>query len=389
MSLSNDTANPASQTSNGTAIHQRMLSACIGSLFTSLFLTPMDVVRVRVQQQGMLPGCDCPPVSEPILESPPVRNAQNALKRSTLAPSKLTQKIPLPAVFWEEQCFKDLHCSRNPQTNFTGTLDAFKKISQFEGIRTLWRGLSLTLLMAIPSNVVYYSGYESLRDLSPLNAMYPTLNSFGCGAFARVIAATTVAPLELLKTRLQSIPASSGAKSFGIIKDLLVETRFEINKVGYRALFKGLEITFWRDVPFSAIYWGSYESYKKNMWFKNFFFTTAPPDSNWNYFLNTFIGGSISGTIAGLITHPFDVGKTRLQISAMRDDKAVSALNGSNSYAHNKNMFVYLNNVKKAEGIGALYAGLLPRLIKIAPSCAIMISTYEVTKKLFQQEGLA
>ncbi|KAL6946819.1 hypothetical protein ACO0QE_001669 [Hanseniaspora vineae] len=387
MSSNTNTRGPVSQSSNGIAIHQRMLSACIGSLFTSVFLTPMDVVRVRVQQQGMLPGCACPPVTEPILESPPVRNVQNLPKRSTLTPGTLIQKNPVPSVFWEEQCFKDLHCSRNPQTNFTGTLDAFRKISQFEGIRTLWRGLSLTLLMAIPSNVVYYSGYESLRDLSPLNVAYPTLNSFACGAFARVIAATTVAPFELLKTRLQSIPASSSAKSFGIIKDLLVETKFEISKVGYRALFKGLEITFWRDVPFSAIYWGSYEFYKKNLWVKDIS-TRSSPDSNWNYFLNTFIGGSISGTIAGLITHPFDVGKTRLQISAMRDDKAVGAVNSGNSYSQNKNMFIFLSNVKKAEGVGALYAGLLPRLIKIAPSCAIMISTYEVTKKLFQQEGL-
>jgi solute carrier family 25 protein 39/40 len=30
-----------------------------------------------------------------------------------------------------------------------------------------------------------------------------------------------------------------------------------------------------------------------------------------------------------------------------------------------------------------LYVGLLPRLLKIAPSCAIMISSYELGKRFF------
>lgn len=78
--------------------------------------------------------------------------------------------------------------------------------------------------------------------------------------------------------------------------------------------------------------------------------------------------------MAAVLTHPFDVGKTRMQITY---------LNSTLEKKPSKNMFKYLNQMRKSEGLAALYTGLVPRVIKIAPSCAIMISTYEVCKRLF------
>lgn len=339
------------------SLYHRMISATSGSFLTSLFLTPMDVVRVRLQQQEMLQeihktNCECSTIS-----------TQSTFKKH---------------LFWEENCFSNLNCK--DQKPITSTFDAFKKITMNEGITTLWRGLSLTLLMAIPANVIYYSGYETLRDISPLNKNHSTMNALACGAGARVIAASCIAPIELLRTRLQSIPAGKGVSSSAILRDLFVETRKEIKNFGLKSLFKGLEITLWRDVPFSAIYWASYEYSKKNI------FTDIKEDNNKNtsaltHFIQSFIAGSISGTVAGIITHPFDVGKTRLQISMNE------SMNGSSLSNHkvkeNRNMFQFLNTIRKNEGVGALFAGITPRIIKIAPSCAIMISTYEVGKKLF------
>lgn len=41
--------------------------------------------------------------------------------------------------------------------------DAFIKITQREGVVSLWSGLSPTLILAIPSTVVYFVTYEQLR----------------------------------------------------------------------------------------------------------------------------------------------------------------------------------------------------------------------------------
>lgn len=44
-----------------------------------------------------------------------------------------------------------------------------------------------------------------------------------------------------------------------------------------------------------------------------------------------------------------------------------------------------LKETYKKEGIQGLFRGLTPRIAKVAPSCAIMISTYEMGKVLFQK----
>ncbi|KAG0671967.1 Carrier protein, mitochondrial [Maudiozyma exigua] len=359
---------------------ERMLSAVSGSLLTSLTLTPMDVVRVRLQQQEMLPDCTCE-VSAPTAKEAVVRSSINTVyDLQSVRSSKL--KVPklefaqTNKIFWENPCFQELNCVSS-SLRFTGTIDAFKKIINVEGITTLWRGISLNLIMAVPSNIVYFTGYEQIRDISPLSKNHENLNPLVCGALARILAATSVAPLELTKTKLQSIPrASKSTKTWMMVKDLMEETRQDMHKNGsMRALFKGLNITLWRDVPFSAIYWGTYEFCKKNIWMKD-----EHSNSTVLHFVNSFIGGSVSGTIAAIFTHPFDVGKTRWQISMISNNSK------NQSSSKHRNMFKFLATIVENEGPAALFTGLTARVVKIAPSCAIMISSYEISKKLFGAE---
>lgn len=352
----------SSGSSSNLSLKERMISAGVGSLLTSMILTPMDVVRIRLQQQEIIPDCSC------VVDSPK---------------SKLSAPVGVNGtVFWQDSCFKDINC-KNSSVRYSGTMDAFRKIIQTEGVSTLWRGITVTLLMAIPANVVYFTGYEYLRDLSPLNKTSPSLNPLFCGAFARIFAASTVAPFELVKTRLQSIPKyDKSTASWHIFKDLMQETKKEISSGGYKVLFRGLEITLWRDVPFSAIYWGSYEFIKKHFWGVRDDLLYIENQSNWNHFVNSFLSGCISGATAAIFTHPFDVGKTRWQISVMSNNEK-STLPVRNSNDLGKNMFKSLNLIRQNEGIGALYTGLFARIAKIAPSCAIMISSYEISKRLF------
>jgi solute carrier family 25 protein 39/40 len=44
--------------------------------------------------------------------------------------------------------------------------------------------------------------------------------------------------------------------------------------------------------------------------------------------------------------------------------------------------------IAQREGVGALFAGLGPRLAKVAPSCAIMIASYEMGKTFFRQRAV-
>ena len=41
-------------------------------------------------------------------------------------------------------------------------------------------------------------------------------------------------------------------------------------------------------------------------------------------------------------------------------------------------------DVVRAQGFSGLFAGLAPRILKVAPACAIMISSYEYGKRFFK-----
>ena len=140
-------------------------------------------------------------------------------------------------------------------------------------------------MMSLPSNIVYYVGYESLRDFmsDQIGSQYSPLLA---GASARgirfnvALAVTFISPLELLRTRVQA-----GEKS---MTSILGGVGHMIRQRGIQSLWTGLPITLWRDVPFSAIYWTFYEG------FKRYEFSEST-------FLNAFVGGSLAGLVIGLI----------------------------------------------------------------------------------------
>lgn len=340
---------------------QRMLSACLGSLVTSLVVTPFDVVRIRIQQQEIMASdreC-CAPTS-----------TKAPLLRGLNAHPLTTSKVPSEAsteLFWMggEYCRSAENCLK-----ITSTFQGFSSIAKNEGVLTLWRGLSLTLFMAVPSNIIYFTGYEYIRDRLPVADSF--LNPLVCGSLARTMSATCVAPVELLKTRLQSIPTTQKAGS-AILNTLLKDTFAILQKQGPGTLFTGLQITLWRDVPFSGIYWSCYEALKTRIGhaLEADFNTQAGMDQDARVFTTSFLSGSIAGSIAAFFTNPFDVGKTRLQITEQH-------------LGEKQLMFRYLFKMYKNEGIASFYVGFWPRVMKVAPSCAIMISSYEIGKKIFK-----
>lgn len=131
-------------------------------------------------------------------------------------------------------------------------------------------------------------------------------------------------------------------------------------------MYKGLWPTILRDVPFSCLYWGCYEGLKKHF--------DQPKEPT---FLFSFVSGAASGSIAATATLPFDVVKTHRQIEV--GEKLVDA---STSQHRVKEI---MRNIYLKHGLKGLFAGLAPRLYKVTPACAIMISTYEKSKEFFRK----
>ncbi|KAK4132297.1 mitochondrial carrier [Trichocladium antarcticum] len=417
---------------------QKMLSATSGSLLTAVLATPLDVVRVRLQSQG---------VSQPR----PVDLAKLALSfpnAATFRPSDLGVTACCREVFFannaSEVCVVGGTGSGGPRINmtlptttttttttntnhrfptitcaveqtqartFTSTLDGLRKIARHEGLPALWRGLSPTLLMAIPANIIYFTGYDWLRysDASPVQragagAEHAPLVA---GAAARVLAATAVSPIELFRTRLQATRGLSSSRG-GHLADTLGGVREMVARHGYRALWRGLTLTLWRDVPFSGMYWWGYETIRGKL-------TDARErarggvggplgfgavehggrgggrgrggESGENHaetFADSFIAGAASGGFASIVTMPFDVGKTRTQVFRDGGPAAAAAAGKAAARPEETSMARLLWHIFRTEGLPGLFRGVVPRTLRVAPSCAVMISSYEVGKRVFR-----
>ncbi|XP_022126566.2 solute carrier family 25 member 40 isoform X1 [Pieris rapae] len=318
---------------------QQMASACSGALITSLFMTPLDVVKIRLQaQQKALLSNKCYLYCNGLMEH--------------LCPCGEAAWIPR-------------------RVHFHGTMDAFYKISKIEGVTALWSGLSPTLALALPCTVIYFVSYEQLRY--KMKTTYNTITgNMGqpmwipliAGATARMTAVTLVSPVELIRTKMQSQKLTYSEISIALQQVLKYE--------GFKGLFRGLSSTLLRDVPFSGIYWTTYEKTKRIF---------DKPDSEKNTFLFNFFCGSVAGSMAAFVTLPFDVIKTHQQIEL--GEKEIYTDGKTRQRA--SNMKDIAKTIYRNHGIKGLFTGFLPRIFKVAPACAIMIATFEYGKQFFQK----
>ncbi|KAF3764543.1 mitochondrial carrier [Cryphonectria parasitica EP155] len=381
---------------------QKMLSATTGSLLTGLTMTPLDVVRVRWQSQN---------VHQPSAAKTTALNKLPLTAPDAFRPSNLGVTACCREVFFAnnnaEVCVVGPHVNRpirgiecaveeTQKRTFTSTFDGMRKIARNEGLFTLWRGLSPTLLMAVPANMIYFTGYEWLRydRKSPFAWMDNDAAPLVAGALARVVAATSIGPIELFRTKLQ---ASHGDTAAGHVKDTLQSMQESVRTQGYRSLWRGLSLTLWRDVPFSAMYWWGYESIRAKLTetrergrgrtYEGDIRARQRSQSQENHretFTDSFVAGSLSGAMACIATMPFDVGKTRTQVYQSTGKNVAGGVSKTAMAPEEQTMFGLLRHIVKTEGVPGLFRGWMPRVMKVAPACAIMISSFEMGKKLFR-----
>lgn len=314
---------------------QQLLASGTGALITSFLVTPLDVVKIRLQSQIR-----------------PITRGQCFLYCNGLMDHLCTciNGNGVPMKQWY-----------NTPGHFNGAVDAFVQIAKKEGIPKLWSGLSPTLVMAVPATVLYYTTYDWLKLKMGYN--YET-SSMGvpvlAGGLARLFAVTVISPLELVRTKMQSRPLT--------YKEILGCVRTAVQDGGLKSLWRGWGPTILRDVPFSAVLWFNYEMFKaKLMKFYNLSEPTFPV---------SFMSGAMGGGIAAYLTTPFDVVKTHRQIE-------LGEINIGKKMKQPTSTWGIMRRINQGSGTRGLFAGLGPRLAKVAPACAIMIGTYEYGKKFF------
>jgi len=368
----------------------RLVSACVGSLVTALTVTPFDVAKVRMQAAN---------VTRDIRAG--VSAAQHLECQTFFRCDGITEHAFDKRDARFRHCFR-LHgqvpgCPFAPPRGALGTL---RGIFFEEGLRGLYAGLPATLMLAVPSNVLYFAAYEALRDrLRARSSLVPSFiaaEPILAGGLARMVSATICSPLEVVRTRVQAGRFAgvdrSSRRTSTVLRDL-------VQREGASGMFRGLSSTLWRDVPFSALYWAGVEAIRGRLLRRGWW------EGSLHAPLASFIAAALAGGAAALVTTPFDVAKTWLQVrTSVGFDTGNTAIDslagatdsfGAEAGAHitHRNsvprMWAVLGRVAREDGIAALMTGATPRVMRVAPACAIMLGTYEMAQIVLRPDGAA
>lgn len=185
--------------------------------------------------------------------------------------------------------------------------------------------------------------------------MHPVLKSFVCGSLSGTCSTLLFQPLDLVKTRLQTLRPSVNGSKLGMVALFLKVVRTE----RLLGLWKGASPSFIRCIPGVGLYFSTLYSMKQH------FLLGQDPTA-----MESILLGTTSRAIAGICLLPITVVKTRYE-------------SGKFSY---KSVFGALHNIYRTEGTRGLFSGLTATLLRDAPFSGIYLMFYTQTKQILPEE---
>ena len=196
------------------------------------------------------------------------------------------------------------------------------------------------------------------------------IHKFIAGAAAGTVAVIGCYPLDLVRTRLTT--ELEGHEHYKGMTDAF---RRIAREEGYRGFFSGIGPTLGVAVPNFAISYSVYGTLKEHALDDDLFYNLRRIDADSGEprlgFMLTVLCGAASGCLSTCITFPMDTIRRRMQIQALHIPPA-ERLTSRQQFS----------NLLKNEGLGSLYRGLTPELLKVIPMVGTMFVVYEWSKEV-------
>lgn len=233
----------------------------------------------------------------------------------------------------------------------TATATTLSKPPLFKG---LYQGFGPAVAASAPAAAAFFAVYDYTKRLLEArvkDAKYTPLCHMVAAAAGDIAGSTVRVPFEVVKQRMQS----------GMYNSARQAVRATIAAEGVRGFFKGYGSLVLRELPFDAIQFPLYE-FLQNKWKE---VSGQGELKTWQ----TSFCGSIAGGVSAALTTPLDVVKTRLMTQKAGINKYKGIVHG-------------LRTIAREEGLGALMAGVTPRVMWISLGGAVFFGAYEAAKKV-------
>lgn len=246
--------------------------------------------------------------------------------------------------------------------------NCFNQTLKTDGIaRGLYAGSVPALVANITENSVLFLCYgfcqKMMQKLTNTERVenLSTLSNATAGCLASFFSSVAICPMELVKCKLQAMHETQKqqlllGKPFEPVGPLKLTTQIFVQE-GATGLFRGLIPLLVREMPGYFFFFGGYEGTRS-------FLQKDGQGKDDLGLLKTMVAGGIGGLVFWATTYPIDVVKSRIQVNNQKENFAALTL-----------------QIFRKEGIGALYNGLTPTLVRTIPATATLFVAYEYSKK--------
>lgn len=189
-----------------------------------------------------------------------------------------------------------------------------------------------------------------------------TVEPFVCGGTAASFASCVIHPIDLAKVRMQLYGQMNPGKPIPSFPTLL---RNMIVKDGPMSVYKGVDAAVTRQLSYGTARLGLHRTFSDMLQNAN----GGEPIS----FAQKTVSGMASGAIAVCIGTPVDVALVRLQADSMAEPE------NRKNYKNVVDTFV---RVTTEEGVGALYKGMIPNILRGMAMNVGMLACYDQAKEV-------
>ncbi|EFQ34060.1 hypothetical protein CGRA01v4_12117 [Colletotrichum graminicola] len=240
------------------------------------------------------------------------------------------------------------------------------KMWREEGWRGFMRGNGTNCVRIVPYSAVQFGSYNfykrSIFESTP-NADLSPIARLTCGGMAGITSVFFTYPLDIVRTRLSIQSASFaelGPRSEKLPGMWATMVKMYKTEGGVSALYRGIIPTVAGVAPYVGLNFMVYEWVRK--------YLTPEGDKNPSA-VRKLLAGAISGAVAQTCTYPFDVLRRRFQINTMT----------GMGYQY-KSVTDAVKVIIAQEGLKGMYKGIVPNLLKVAPSMASSWLSFELCR---------
>ena len=306
-----------------------MIAGASAGVMEHLAMFPVDTIKTNMQVQSASLSLASPAPS--VASSVPASSAAAATPHANLSS---TRPDSFPSLLHTARC-----------------------IVRQQGLLRLYRGVTAVVIGAIPSHAVNYATYEwAKHHLGGDQPGHHVLANAMAGSLATMAHDAVITPLDVVKQRLQVVDS----RYSGVLQCVRSIVRDE----GMGAFYASYPTTVLMNVPFMAVHFAGYESFKLLL--------TGQDRAGEHGVGEELLAGGMAGACAGLVSTPLDVVKTRIQTqrrgAGIRSQTAVQVM----------------KNIWRQEGVRGFMRGSSARVLYFMPSAAICWTTYETVKRMLK-----